>query len=54
MTADLYGDLEMEDLAEEVWDLPRLFCAGSSKREGNVPTAGGLPELPLSPQTLAM
>jgi hypothetical protein len=25
MTADLYADLEMEDVAEEVWDLPPLF-----------------------------
>jgi integrase len=25
MTADLYGQLEMEDVAEEVWDLPNLF-----------------------------
>jgi hypothetical protein len=25
LTADLYGDLEMEDVAEEVWDLPALF-----------------------------
>ncbi|HEV3256439.1 MAG TPA: hypothetical protein VG013_06110 [Gemmataceae bacterium] len=25
MTADLYGQLEMEDVAEEVWTLPALF-----------------------------
>lgn len=30
MTADLYGDLEMEDVAEEVWELPALFAAAAT------------------------
>jgi len=34
MTADLYADLEMEDVAEEVWVLPALF-----NRSGNLPPA---------------
>jgi integrase len=36
MTADLYADLEMEDVAEEVWDLPPLF----RRSEANPPAGG--------------
>ena len=38
MTADLYGDLEMEDVAEEVWDLSALFQPNPAGE--NVPTSG--------------
>jgi hypothetical protein len=27
MTAALYMDLEMEEMGEEVWSLPKLFAA---------------------------
>jgi integrase len=44
MTADLYADLEMEDVAQEVWDLPPLFKpaapAVNGRQEGHG-TAGG-------------
>jgi hypothetical protein len=43
MTADLYADLEMEDVAEEVWDLPPLFKspeAAVNGRQKDGPPAG--------------
>jgi integrase len=44
MTADLYADLEMEDVAEEVWELPPLFnCPTAPAVKGcqeDRPTAG--------------
>ncbi len=30
LTADLYGELGMEDVAEEVWTLPRLSPEGGT------------------------
>ena len=39
MTADLYADLEMEDVAEEVWDLPPLFSRPEARPTAG-PTAG--------------
>jgi len=42
MTADLYADLEMEDVAEEVWDLPSLFNSTHvNKRQEDRGTAAG-------------
>jgi integrase len=41
MTADLYADLEMEDVAEEVWDLPPLFRGSAAPLRESRGGAGG-------------
>jgi len=45
LTADLYGELGMEDVAEEVWILPSLFPPDYNTLNNQLqPSAGGSAE----------